>query len=781
MGNRAVTETDIGIQNFTKESLMRIFCNQRTVLLLTLILLAVLFSTGIEKGTTQNVQTLPLPLTPTVRERVVALHFANLLERYHLSQRPLDQSVSKEAFRLYIKMIDSRKLYFYQSDIDEFRAKYELKLCDAIKQQDVMPAFEIYNRFLERFKERMATAQKILAEPIDFTVDEEIVSDKTKDFTFDENVIKAKGLQTFPKTPEEANDRWRKQIKYELLGMKAVLVADIQKRDKAVADGKTPPEIDDRDPVERMKTRYISFQRRTLFEGRIDNAEILANVRKQANEDVMEIFLSAVAGALDYHSSYMNPATAETFGKIVMGKTLEGIGATLSTEDGYTVVRDVVRGGPADKSGEIRAKDKIQGVGQGKDGKIEPVLDFKITDVIKQIRGDKGTVVRLDVLPGGKGPSKIVEIVRDEIKLDDQAAQSEIFDAGKKADGTPYKIGYIELPDFYFDMDAAMRGERDVRSATSDLQKMLGEFVKADVDAVVLDLRSNGGGSLQMAIDITGLFMGSCVVVQTKDETRKPEPRTSAPSCDWTGPFVVVTNKYSASASEILSGAIKDHKRGLIVGDSVSHGKGTVQSLYKLSERIFAGLGNTDSYGSGKVTIQGFYRPSGITTQGIGVEADILLPSRSEVREGILESDLDNALVLRPIVPVNYTPKGYVTPQMVTELRRRSAERIKESEDFKKELERIALYKEVREKRTMPLNEAKYMAEIERFNSDEWDREELEELLNTDKKIVRDFYIDEVLAITVDYVKATQEFGIAFPKERSIQVRRGGFFGGFGL
>ena len=777
---------------------MKTFRNHRTELLLgTLLLLSffisvAVFNGGIEKGKVQAQDGqsalvpggLPLlPLTPSSRERAVSIAFVDALERSHISQRTLDQSHSKEAFRLYIKKLDSRKLFFYQSDIDEFKAKYELRLCELIKQRpaDVQPAFEIYNRYLMRLKERVEMVQQILSQPIDFTVDEEYVSDKLKDFTLDENVIRTKRLQTFPKNKEEAYDLWRKRLKYELLGMRFETIANEQKRVKALAEGKEPPEVDDRNPVERLLKRYVSLQRRMLYEGRIDNAEILSDVRMRANDDVMELFFNSIAESLDPHSSYMSPSSERTF-RDMMTKALEGIGATLSSEDGYTVVRELVKGGPAEKSGELRPKDKIQGVGQGRNGKIEEVIDFKTTDVVQLIRGPKDTVVRLDILPGGKGPSKIIEIVRDKVTLDDQAAKSEIFEAGLKPDGTPYRIGFIELPDFYLDMDAMRARATDYRSASTDVRTQLRNFVANHVDAVVLDLRYNGGGSLTEAISLSGLFIGPGAVVQTKDEVgSRPQPRPSDntdPGTEWTGPFVVVTNKFSASASEIFAGAIKDYRRGLVIGDSTTLGKGTVQSVVNLGGRL-----GSDNFGSGKVTIQGFYRPSGITTQGIGVDADIVMPSLSDVMENVTEAELDNVLTLQRVNPApNFAQGQLVSPQLVTELQRRSKARIKENEEFTKLQERIALYKESRAKRTTPLNEAKYMEEMERYNTDEWEREELEDnLLSREKKIERDFYVDEVLAITIDYIKAAEESGIAYPKERAIQAqpRRSWFGMGF--
>ena len=770
-----------------KNPVVKMLRPHRTVLLLAfaLLLAAAMFDVTPWRGTAQDLQTPLLPLRPDTDERITTSSFVYHLENSHISQRTLDQTLAKEAFRLYIKSLDPRKLFFYQSDIDEFREKYEMRFCDLVKAQptvNVQPAFDIYNRYLLRLKERVATAQEILSAPMDFTVDEEYVFDKSRDFTLDERIIREKGLQTFPQTPAEANERWRKRLKFELLGLKFETITGGQKQKRAIAEGKEPEEVDDRDPVERLRTRYASLQRRMLFEGRIENNAILASVRKQANYDVMELFLNAISGAFDPHTAYMSPSTVTVF-DTDMSKNFEGIGATLSSDDGYIVVRDVLSGSPAEKA-EIKPKDKIQGVGQGKDGKIEEVIDFKVTDVVKLIRGEKGTTVRLDILPGGKGPSKVVDIVRDRITLDDQAAHSEIFEADRKADGTPYKIGFIELPGFYLDQDAIRQGDEDVRSATTDVKKILQYFVEADVDAVVLDLRSNGGGFLHIAIEITGLFLGSGVVVQVKDEkSARPQPRpTPDSSCAWTGPLVVLTNKFSASASEIVAGAIKEYKRGIVIGDSVSHGKGTVQSVVKLNTSLLL----EKPLGSGKITIQGYYLPSGVSPQGVGVAADIVLPSLSDVLEDVMESDLDNALTLQrvPQAP-NFTPKQYVSPQIIHALKNRSVQRVGVSEDFAKQQEKIVAYKEARARRATSLNEAKYIEEMQRFNTDEWEREELEDLISKDKKsIKRTFYEEEVLAITVDYIKATQEFGVAFPKERTIQppTRRGIFgFGGLGL
>ena len=708
-----------------------------------------------------------LPLVPTASNRAVARAFTRSLEKSHISQRSLDKAVSKEAFRLYLKGLDPFKLYFYQSDIDAF-AKYEEQLCDLAKRGEVAPAFEIYNTYLSRVKERVDMVMQILDTPQDFTIDEEIIRDKN--------------LMTWPKSTEEAYDRWRKRIKDDQLSLKADAREKAKDREKAIAEGKTPKALDERDPIERLQKRYISFRKRMLLETHIERGDILDKIRRSANDDVMEAFLSSISGALDPHTTYMSPTTVENF-NILMGKNLEGIGATLTSEDGYTVVKKLVPAGPADKGGQLKVDDKIIGVGQGKDGKIEDVVDTKLSDVVQMIRGNKGTVVRLEVIPADGSPTKIIEIVREKIDLSDQAAKSEVFEFGTHPDGRPYKIGVIDLPDFYLDMQGFRLGDPDARSTTTDVRKILKGFVAQDVDAVVLDLRRNGGGSLYEAVALTGLFIEIGNVVQTKDETGRPQPRDDPdPSCDWTGPLVVVESKFSASASEIFAGAIKDYQRGLIVGDSRTHGKGTVQQMKELAGELFGETPTNLDLGVIKLTIQGFYRPSGVSPQGDGVPADVIIPSITDVLEDICESDLDNALTLNKIAPARNFPRpfGYVTPQIAAKLQELSNQRTADNEDFVKLRREIDIYKEIKSRKTSTLNEVKYFAEIERLNADKKERESYEDLIDNDSKIKKDFDLDEVLAITVDYINVLKGFGVTFPTARTVEPKRSPLSGLFG-
>ena len=711
-------------------------------------------------------------LTPMMREKAIAAAFVRQLESRHISQRKLDANISKEAFRLYLKTLDPLKMYFYQSDIDEFTAKYETQICDMAKNRNLDAAFDIYNRFLARVKERVDMIQAILGTPLDFTVDEEVARDKE--------------MMHWAKTENEAYDRWRKRIKDEMLSLRADARERAKSKEKAIAEGKEPPKTnpnDERDPVERLQKRYISFRKRMLMENHLEAGEALEVVKRNALDDVLEKYLSAIAGALDPHSSYMSVTTLKTF-EIMMRKQLEGIGATLTSEDGYTVVKKLSKGGPAQKSGQLKENDKITGVGQGKGGKIEDVVDMSLTDVVQLVRGTKGTLVRLEILPADGSAVRIIEIIRDKIALEDQVAKKEVFEFGQKPDGTPYKIGVIDVPDFYLDADAMRLNDPEARSTTTDVRKMLQSFVQENIDLVVLDLKMNGGGSLQEAVSLTGLFFESGNIVQTKDEVggRPVQLNDDDPSCDWTGPLVVVVSKFSASASEIFAGAIKDYKRGLIIGDSKTHGKGTVQQLTDLNAPLYHSLG--DSMGAIKLTIRGFYRPSGVSPQREGIVSDVVIPSLTDVLEDIHESDLPNALTLnRTSVAPNF-PKlpAYVNDALSKSLQQKSDERITTSEEFTRDKKDIEAYKELKARKTSPLNEQKYFAEIDRLNANKREKDKLEELLDDSDTITRDHYLDEVMAIAIDYIRSLEQQSTAFPKERTVNARptRGGILNLFG-
>jgi len=645
------------------------------------------------------------PAGPSSSERYITQTCMKLLERKHLLRHPLDDEISQRGYDAFIEMLDPMKLYFYQSDIDDFN-RYRTKLDDMAAEGNVEFAYRVFETFLVRADERVGWVDEFLACEHDFTVDEEM--------PIDPDII------AYAKTAAEGRERWRKRVKYDLLVLKA-------------------DDIVGKEAVEKLTRRYHGFAKR---------------MHQTDNDDLLEMYLGALTSAFDPHTSYMSRETYEDF-LIVMRLNLDGIGASLMSEDGMTVIKRIVPGGAADKDGRLKVDDKIVGVGQGHDGEIVDVVDMKLRDVVKLIRGKAGTVVRLEVIPADGSKRKFLELTRATIELTDSEAQSEIFDVGHKPDGQPFKIGVIDLPSFYMDTEAFARRIPDYKSTTRDVRRILGEFNAKGVDAVILDLRRNGGGSLTEAIDLTGLFIDHGPIVQVKgfDGHVMAYPDEDE-GVAWAGPLVVLTSKFSASASEILTGAIQDYGRGLIVGDHTTHGKGTVQQLQSIAEGLYRfRIPNASDLGALKVTIQQFYRPSGESTQNRGVLADIEWPSLTTHLD-VGESDLDHPIAFDRIDPVPFKPTGYVSKPIRERLRALSAQRCSESEDFKKVLRRIDLYKMQKNRKYVTLHEEKFLAERAELNAEREREKQLEELLDPNHKAIeRDHYLNEALAITLDYVQ----------------------------
>jgi len=421
----------------------------------------------------------------------------------------------------------------------------------------------------------------------------------------------------------------------------------------------------------------------------------------------------------------------------------------------------VIPGGAADKHGKLKAEDRIISVGQGAEGEMLDVVDMKLGDVVKMIRGKAGTLVRLGVIPAAGTETEIYSITRAKIELKDSEARAEIIEEGEKADGSPLRTGVIDLPSFYMDMEAAREGSEDYKSTTKDVRKILEDFNEKNVDVVVLDLRRNGGGSLTEAINLTGLFIDYGPVVQVKgSDGHIQQYDDTERGMVWKGPLVVVTSKFSASASEILAGAIQDYHRGLIIGDSSTHGKGTVQSLLDLGSQLFR-IPNPPNLGALKITMQQFYRPNGESTQKRGVLADITLPSISDYMD-VGEADLDYAVDFDKIAEARFLPNAVVLPKIVESLADRSKARIDKSEDFAKLLRNIERYKTQKAKKTVTLNEEEFFAERAELDADKEEEKQLEEQTQSDDEVVkRDFYFNEVLAITADYVKVLQHNKLA--------------------
>ena len=550
-----------------------------------------------------------------------------------------------------------------------------------------------------------------------------------EDFDFEQDEVLSMNWEKlpYPKDDAEAKDRWRKLLKNDLL---------VLKTDKA--DQKKE------NPKERLSRRYHSMAKR---------------MHQMDGDELLELFLTSITSSYDPHTTYMSPGTLENF-RIMMRLNLDGIGAELRMEDGYTTINKVVVGGAAEKQGQLKVQDRIAQVGQGEEGEMVDVVDLRLNDVVKLIRGKAGTIVRLGVIPATGGEIKIIKITRAKIELGESAARGIIIEDGQRSDGKPYKIGVINLPSFYMDMEAAHNGGA-FKSASVDVKRILDDFNKNGVDALVLDLRINGGGSLIEAVNLTGLFIDEGPVVQVKNNEGHIEHHDDTDrGMAWKGPMVVLTSKFSASASEILAGAIQDYHRGLIVGDSSTHGKGTVQSLLDLGERVFA-VAKPQNLGALKLTMQQFYRPNGDSTQKRGVLADIVLPSIIDHMD-VSETDLDYALEFDKVPAATYNKLDLTPPKLIAELKDFSKQRVEKSADFAKLAKNIARYDEQKKKKEIPLNEKKYLARRAELDSEKEDEKTFEEQQNGTKEVFkRDFYSNETLAITLDYLRLLNKDKVA--------------------
>jgi carboxyl-terminal processing protease len=637
--------------------------------------------------------------------RLIIRSVRNLVEEMHISQGKFNDELSKRGFDLFLKQVDPLKSYLLQSDIDEFR-QYETQLDDMLLKNNISFAYTVYKRFLQRLNEVVPIIHEEIDRPQDYGIQEYIESD-------------AKSMK-YASNMDELRDRWRKTIKLNYLS--------------ARADGDK-----DEETREKLHKRYRTYYK----------------IRSQTDVyELLEMYLTALTSAMDPHTTYMAPREKDNFDMHISLK-LKGIGATLRPDDGSTIVDSIVPGGAADKDGRLKEGDEIVAV-QQEDG-TPPVetLDMKVDDVVSMIRGEAGTKVKLHVKPKAGGERQIYEITRAIIKLEDSAAQSEIVERGQKPDGSPYRIGFIKLPSFYLDMEGARSQRTDYRRTSRDMAVILKSFNESNVDAVVLDLSRNGGGSLPEAIAATGLFIDSGPVVQVKDPNGRVLPMLDDDSSiAWRGPLIVKTSQLSASASEIFAGAIQDYQRGLIVGDPKTHGKGTVQTLMDLAPALF-GAGATKPLGALKLTIQQFYLPDGRSTQLEGVAADIIVPSMIAEMD-LSESDLDFPI---PMDSVKAQPhKNYlmVDSAMKNQLQQKSTERITASEEFTKLLSRIDAYRKQKSEELIPLQESDYMARRKELRTEKEEEQQLDPKAERDKIFASNFYNEEIVNIAIDYIKALQ-------------------------
>lgn len=647
---------------------------------------------------------------PKPRDRQVTIMVASLLKRDHLSKHPLDDEIAKRGLKMFVKSLDPSKSYFMQSDIDEFSQK-QSSLDDQLRAGDISFGYTVFQRYRQRLEQRLPTIEKLI--------------DANHDFSVKEDLVIAPDATVYAKTEAEAEDRWRRRIKYDLLVLKGNKVEGAEARN-------------------RLKRRYSTFAKR---------------MKQMDSDELLEMYLTSFTVGFDPHTTYMSPSSKENF-EITMSLQLEGIGAALQMTDGYTVVSKVIPKGPADKDGRLKPEDRIVSVGQGENGEMVDVVDMKLNDVVDRIRGKAGSIVRIGVISAGSTDTKIYNLTRARIELTDSEARGVIFEEGKRADGSPLKIGVIDLPSFYMDMAAARRGVEDYKSTTRDVRKILNDFKSKNVDMVVLDLRHNGGGSLTEAINLTGLFIDEGPVVQVKDPDGKVNKYDDVErGMAWEGPLVVVTSKFSASASEILAGAIQDYRRGLIVGDPATHGKGTVQSLLDLGEAVFRTNPKPPNLGSLKITMQQFYRPNGDSTQKRGVLADVTLPSITSHMD-VGESDLDYAVEFDKVPTATFSKYDLVSANMIEQLKTASATRRQNSDEWQKEMRKIDRYQEFKSRKAVQLNEEEFFAARKDLDAEKEEEKQFDPQNNgkgKDEIVRRDFYFNEVLAIAIDYVNELRQ------------------------
>ena len=585
-------------------------------------------------------------LQPDRDEVIASLNVVELLKRHHYSKPPLDDARSVIIYDSYLKLLDPSRSYFLASDISEFD-KWKTQFDDFLKKGDLDAGFTIYKRYLDRVKERLDFALTVLDKGVD-----------KMDFTGNETLEVDRKNDPWPKDQAELDTLWRKRVMDEVLRLKIA--------------GKDPKAIQDL-LVKRYKNQLV----------RLDQTRA---------EDIFQAYINTFAQSYDPHTNYLSPDSAENF-DINMSLSLEGIGAVLQSDNDQVKVVRLVPAGPADKTKQLAPSDKIVGVAQG-DKEMVDVIGWRLDEVVKLIRGAKGSVVRLEVIPHTNAPndqtSKIVSITREAVKLEEQAAKKSILNL--KQDGKDYKLGVIEIPAFYLDFKAFRAGDPDYKSTTRDVKKLLTELQKENVDGVVIDLRNNGGGSLQEATELTSLFIekGPTVLVRNSDG-RVDVLEDESPGAFYKGPMALLVNRLSASASEIFAGAMQDYHRALIIGGQ-TFGKGTVQTIQPLN------------HGELKLTLAKFYRVSGQSTQHQGVLPDIAYPSIIDTKE-IGESALPEAMPWDTIRPA-IKPESDPFKPFLAQLKALHDKRTDNDPEFIFIRDRLALAQKLMEEKTVSLNEA---------------------------------------------------------------------------
>jgi carboxyl-terminal processing protease len=601
----------------------------------------------------------------TVDSRQVTITVAKLLEQAHFTRQKLDSSTSRKVLDTYLESLDYTKLFFTQEDIDKIHQKYDGTLDQDLIVGNIQPARDIYATFKERVESRAGKIRKLVNDNFSFKSTRTVALDRRK--------------EPWPANDQDADNLWRDRIEGELLQEKLNKFA-IDPGPKAVSK------------------RYD---------------QLVKNLEERDDNDVLQLFLNAVAQTYDPHSEYLGKGDLESF-EINMRLSLTGIGAELRVEDGYAKIERLIPGGPAQMSGKVSVGDRIAAVSQGKDNFVD-VVDMKLEKVVELIRGKKGSAVRLQIIPSDTSdPSKrkVVELVRDNVKLTEQEAKAELIERSLP-DGTSQKLGWITLPSFYQDMERSRTG----KSTSRDVAALIKRLEQEGIQGLVIDLRRNGGGSLDEAIKMTGLFITQGPVVQVKESGGDIEVlKDRDPSVAYSGPLIILVNKLSASASEIFAAALQDYGRAVIVGDSSTFGKGTVQTLLELGRFIPLLGGSSNDAGALKLTVQKFYRVAGGSTQLHGVSSDVVLPSLSDNSE-IGESALEHPLPYDEVEPAAIDIANNHKQLFVDDLKKRSNNRIAQDQSFQDILADAKELKDRLKSNRLSLNEKVRRDQLDRDNA----------------------------------------------------------------
>lgn len=606
-------------------------------------------------------------IVPAERHERATEIITHIINTYHYKSRPLDDSLSTSILDRYLDSLDPNRSYFLASDISNFD-KYRFKLDNRLKDEDLVPAFDIFKIYRKRVDERINHAIAMLDNDFDFTIEESYRFDRRD--------------SDWARTKAELDEIWRKRVKNDVLNL---LLA----------------KKDDAEYVDTLTKRY---------------ERIRTNTFQLDSNDIFQTFINSYTTSIEPHTAYFSPRESENF-DISMRLSLEGIGAVLTTENDYTVIQHIIPGGPADLSNQLHDEDKIIGVGQGKNGEIVDIIGWRLDDVVDLIRGPKGTTLRIEILPknsGPEGPHKMITLVRNKIKLEEQAAKSSIIEIPE----SKRKIGVINVPTFYIDFAAQARGDKNYKSTSGDVRKLIAKLKEASISGLIIDLRGNGGGSLSEALELTGLFIEKGPIVQTKDSTGRIDINDDPdPSIVYSGPMAVLVDRNSASASEIFAGAIQDYQRGIIIGEP-TFGKGTVQNIVDLDRFI----SNADEeHGRLKTTIAQFFRVSGGSNQHRGVIPDIILPT-ANISSDYGEKSLDNALPWDQVKPAKYI-KVMSTPDDISMAEARHKQRIKSDRAFQLLIEEQELIEETSNQKEISLLMSERKAEREKLQET---REQLE-------------------------------------------------------